>query len=178
MKNVTRTGSLTAALLLALWTGGAMAESAPAPPAPASAPTGKTDTDKAGSGTTAPGKADTGKTGADKPAAGKAGDNKADAGKGQADAGKAGASQTPDAVNRPMTEHEYYARMEAAFYKQDINGDGYLTRGPLLNEATAEQVAAMDTDGDGRISKAEFLDYAMKNFRSRPKFEMNRAPKP
>ncbi|MBB1626449.1 EF-hand domain-containing protein [Achromobacter sp. UMC71] len=134
MKNVTRTGSLTAALLLALWTGGAMAQSTPAAPAPA--PTGT------------------------------------------AEAGKAGAIPTPDAVNRPMTEPEYYARMEAAFDKQDINADGYLTRGPLLNEATSEQVAAMDTDGDGRISKAEFLDYAMKNFRSRPKYEMNRKPKP
>ncbi len=134
MKNVTRTGSLTAALLLALWTGGAMAQSTPAAPAPA--PTGT------------------------------------------AAAGKAGAIPTPDAVNRPMTEPEYYARMEAAFDKQDINADGYLTRGPLLNEATSEQVAAMDTDGDGRISKAEFLDYAMKNFRSRPKYEMNRKPKP
>ncbi|RBL84736.1 EF-hand domain-containing protein [Streptomyces cavourensis] len=154
MKNVTRTGSLTAALLLALLTGGAMAQSAA--PAPAAAQTGKADS----------GKANTAQPGADKPAAGKAGESKTDA------------TPTPDAVNRPMTEREYYARMEAAFYKQDINGDGYLTRGPLLKEATAEQVAEMDTDGDGRISKAEFLDYALKNFRGRPKYEMNRAPKP
>lgn len=164
MKNVTRTGRLAAALLLALWTGGAMAQTAPAAPAPAQ------------TGTTEAGKADAPKT-----EPGKARDNKTDTGKtdkGQTEAGKAGASPTPDAVNRPMTEQEYYARMEAAFDKQDINGDGYLTRSPLLNEATSEQVAAMDTDGDGRISKAEFLDYAMKNFRSRPKYEMNRKPKP
>lgn len=135
MKIVTRTGSLTAALLLALLTGGAMAQTPSASPPAAPAQTGKAD-----AGKTNPG--------------------------------------TPDTVNRPMTEPEYHARMEAAFDKQDINGDGYLTRSPLLNEATAEQVAAMDTDGDGRISKAEFLDYAMKNFRSRPKYEMNRAPKP
>jgi len=161
MKNVTRTGSLTAALLLALLTGGAMAQSAPAAPAPAAAQPGKSDPKTA------------------EPA--KAGENQTDAGKtdkSQTGAGKAGANPAPDAVNRPMTEQEYYARMEAAFDKQDINGDGYLTRGPLLNEATSEQVAAMDTDGDGRISKAEFLDYAMKNFRSRPKYEMNRKPKP
>ena len=174
MKNVTRTGSLTAALLLALWTGGAMAQSTPAAPAPA--PAGTAGAGKADAPKTEPGKTDAGKTGTDKPATGKAGDNKPDTGK--TDAGKAGASPAPDAVNRPMTEPEYYARMEAAFDKQDINGDGYLTRGPLLQEATSEQVAAMDTDGDGRISKAEFLDYAMKNFRSRPKYEMNRKPKP
>jgi len=161
MKNVTRTGSLTAALLLALLTGGAMAQSTPAAPAPAAAQPGKSDAKTA------------------EPA--KAGESQADAGKtdkSPTGAGKAGANPAPDAVNRPMTEQEYYARMEAAFDKQDINGDGYLTRGPLLNEATSEQVAAMDTDGDGRISKAEFLDYAMKNFRSRPKYEMNRKPKP
>ncbi|CAB3627960.1 MAG: EF-hand domain-containing protein [Achromobacter pulmonis] len=73
----------------------------------------------------------------------------------------------------PMGEPEYMTRMEAAFNKQDINADGYLSRGPLLQEATAEQITAMDTDGDGRISKAEFLAFALKNFKSRPKFEQN-----
>ena len=165
MKNVTRTGSLTAALLLALFAGSAMAQTAPAAPPTAPAQAGKADTGKTDSGKDAAGKTDTGKADASQKDAGKTDAGKADAGK-------------PDAVNRPMTEPEYHARMEAAFYKQDINGDGYLTRSPLLNEATAEQVAAMDTDGDGRISKAEFLDYAIKNFRSRPKYEMNRAPKP
>lgn len=73
----------------------------------------------------------------------------------------------------PMREPEYMARMEAAFDKQDINADGYLTRGPLLQEATAEQIAAMDANGDGRIGKAEFLAYALQNFRDRPKFEQS-----
>ena len=32
--------------------------------------------------------------------------------------------------------------------------------------------------GDGRISKAEFLAYALKNFQARPKYEKNHYAKP
>ncbi|QKI68363.1 EF-hand domain-containing protein [Achromobacter xylosoxidans] len=143
MKNATRMGSLTAALLLACAAGNAMAAStpaastAPAKPAPAQAtPTKET-----------PAK--------DTPAQ--------------------PAPATDDALDNantgPISEAEYMTRAEMSFNKRDVNADGYLSRSPLLQEATVEQVVAMDTDGDGRISKAEYLAYMLKNFRARPKFE-------
>lgn len=49
------------------------------------------------------------------------------------------------------------ALMERAFAKQDVNAEGFLNNGVLLQEVTPEQVAAIDTDGDGRVSKAEYL---------------------
>lgn len=144
MKNATRMGSLTAALLLACAAGNAMAASTPAAAstAPAkSAPTQATPTKET------PAK--------DTPAQ--------------------PAPATDDALDNantgPISEAEYMTRAEMSFNKRDVNADGYLSRSPLLQEATVEQVVAMDTDGDGRISKAEYLAYMLKNFRARPKFE-------
>ncbi|MGK8837175.1 EF-hand domain-containing protein [Achromobacter xylosoxidans] len=144
MKNATRMGSLTAALLLACAAGSAMAASTPAAAstAPAkSAPAQATPTKET------PAK--------DTPAQ--------------------PAPATDDALDNantgPISEAEYMTRAEMSFNKRDVNADGYLSRSPLLQEATVEQVVAMDTDGDGRISKAEYLAYMLKNFRARPKFE-------
>ncbi|AHC48037.1 EF-hand domain-containing protein [Achromobacter xylosoxidans] len=144
MKNATRMGSLTAALLLACAAGNAMAASTPAAAstAPAkSAPAQATPTKET------PAK--------DTPAQ--------------------PAPATDDALDNantgPISEAEYMTRAEMSFNKRDVNADGYLSRSPLLQEATVEQVVAMDTDGDGRISKAEYLAYMLKNFRARPKFE-------
>lgn len=144
MKNATRMGSLTAALLLACAAGNAMAASTPAAASPAPAKS-------------APAQATPAK---ETPAK---------------DAPAQPASASDDALDNantgPISEAEYMTRAEMSFNKRDVNADGYLSRSPLLQEATVEQVVAMDTDGDGRISKAEYLAYMLKNFRARPKFE-------
>lgn len=144
MKNATHMGCLTAALLLACVAGNAMAASTPAAASPAPAKS-------------APAQATPAK---ETPAK---------------DAPAQPAPATDDALDNtntgPISEAEYMTRAEMSFNKRDVNADGYLSRSPLLQEATVEQVVAMDTDGDGRISKAEYLAYMLKNFRARPKFE-------
>lgn len=143
MKNATRMGSLTAALLLACAAGNAMAASTPA---------ASTAPAKSASAQATPAKETPAKDTPAQPA-----------------------PATDDALDNantgPISEAEYMTRAEMSFNKRDVNADGYLSRSPLLQEATVEQVVAMDTDGDGRISKAEYLAYMLKNFRARPKFE-------
>ncbi|CUK14214.1 EF-hand domain-containing protein [Achromobacter xylosoxidans] len=144
MKNATRMGSLTAALLLACAAGNAMAASTPA------------------AASTAPAKSTPAQATPTKETPAK-------------DTPAQPAPATDDALDNantgPISEAEYMTRAEMSFNKRDVNADGYLSRSPLLQEATVEQVVAMDTDGDGRISKAEYLAYMLKNFRARPKFE-------
>ena len=144
MKNATRMGSLTAALLLACVAGNAMAASTPA--AASTAPA------KSAPAQATPAKETPAKDTPAQPA-----------------------PATEDALDNantgPISEAEYMTRAEMSFNKRDVNADGYLSRSPLLQEATVEQVVAMNTDGDGRISKAEYLAYMLKNFRARPKFE-------
>ncbi|WP_238873980.1 EF-hand domain-containing protein [Achromobacter xylosoxidans] len=144
MKNATRMGSLTAALLLACAAGNAMAASTPAAASPAPA--------KSAPAQATPAKEMPAKDTPAQPAP--ASDDALD-----------------NANTGPISEAEYMTRAEMSFNKRDVNADGYLSRSPLLQEATVEQVVAMDTDGDGRISKAEYLAYMLKNFRARPKFE-------
>lgn len=81
-------------------------------------------------------------------------------------AGTASAQAAPAVPEQadPQARQEYQALMERAFAKQDVNADGILSNGWLLKELTPEQLAAMDTDGDGRVSKAEFMAHAMKEF--------------
>ena len=144
MKNATRMGSLTAALLLACAAGNAMAASTPA------------------AASTAPAKSTPAQATPTKETPAK-------------DTPAQPAPATDDALDNantgPISEAEYMTRAEMSFNKRDVNADGYLSRSSLLQEATVEQVVAMDTDGDGRISKAEYLAYMLKNFRARPKFE-------
>ena len=51
---------------------------------------------------------------------------------------------------------EFRLNRLAVFMLQDDNGDGYLQ--PPETEVTAEEFAAADKDGDGRLSGLEFLD--------------------
>lgn len=146
MKNATRMGSLAAALLLACAAGNAMAASTPAAASPAPA--------KSAPAQATPAKETPAKDTPAQPAPAPATDDALD-----------------NANTGPISEAEYMTRAEMSFNKRDVNADGYLSRSPLLQEATVEQVVAMDTDGDGRISKAEYLAYMLKNFRARPKFE-------
>lgn len=80
-------------------------------------------------------------------------------------AGIASAQPGSGSGKASVTQQEYQARMELAFAKQDVDADGYLSRGLLVQEISVEQLAAMDTDGDGRVSKAEYLAHAMKGFK-------------
>ncbi|WMD19980.1 EF-hand domain-containing protein [Achromobacter seleniivolatilans] len=80
-------------------------------------------------------------------------------------AGIASAQPATSSGKASVTQQEYQARMALAFAKQDVDADGYLSRGLLVQEISVEQLAAMDTDGDGRVSKAEYLAHAMKGFR-------------
>ncbi|NMK45151.1 hypothetical protein [Achromobacter sp. Bel] len=61
-----------------------------------------------------------------------------------------------------QAQADYRALMERAFAKQDVNADGFLSNGVLFQEVTPEQLAAMDIDSDGRVTKAEYMAHAMK----------------
>jgi len=66
-----------------------------------------------------------------------------------------------------ITREEFHAARERAFSKLDRNGDGYIDKDDLsgrlagrqkAQERLAQLVTQLDKDGDGRVSKAEFVD--------------------
>jgi hypothetical protein len=66
-----------------------------------------------------------------------------------------------------ITREEFHAARERAFARLDRNGDGYIDKDDLSSrmagrrnaqERLTQLVAQLDKDGDGRVSKAEFVD--------------------
>jgi EF-hand domain pair len=66
-----------------------------------------------------------------------------------------------------ITREEFVAAGERAFARLDRNSDGYIDHGDMSGRLAARQnardrladlVAQLDKDGDGRISRAEFMD--------------------
>jgi Ca2+-binding EF-hand superfamily protein len=66
-----------------------------------------------------------------------------------------------------ITREEFHAARERLFGRLDRNGDGFIDRDDLsgrlagrqkAQERLTELIAQLDTDGDGRVSKAEFID--------------------
>ncbi|OZI67967.1 hypothetical protein [Bordetella genomosp. 1] len=66
-----------------------------------------------------------------------------------------------EAQRTPLTRAEYEAMLVRSFEKQDLDRDGYLASNWLRSEHNPEQLAAMDADGDGRISQAEWVAHGM-----------------
>jgi Ca2+-binding EF-hand superfamily protein len=64
------------------------------------------------------------------------------------------------AVNR----QEYQAFMNKAFEKLDADGNGSLSQAETADVLTADQFASTDANGDGRVSRDEFMNRVMKDF--------------
>src|SRR5215475_3787502 len=66
-----------------------------------------------------------------------------------------------------ITREEFHAARERLFVRLDRNGDGFIDKDDLsgrlagrqkAQERLAELVTQLDKDGDGRVSRAEFVD--------------------
>jgi Ca2+-binding EF-hand superfamily protein len=64
------------------------------------------------------------------------------------------------AVNR----QEYQAFMTKAFEKLDADNNGSLDKTETADVLNADQFASTDADGDGRVSRDEFMNRVMKDF--------------
>lgn len=64
------------------------------------------------------------------------------------------------AVNR----QEYQAFMAKAFDKLDADTNGSLSKAETADVLDADQFAATDANGDGRVSRDEFMNRVMKDF--------------
>jgi Ca2+-binding EF-hand superfamily protein len=66
--------------------------------------------------------------------------------------------------NGAVNRREYQAFMTKAFEKLDANNDGSLSQTETADILNADQFAAADADGNGRVSRDEFMDRVMKDF--------------
>jgi hypothetical protein len=69
-------------------------------------------------------------------------------------------------ARRERTPEQRRRKQIHRFEKIDINGDGFIAAGEVP-EGKERSFARFDTDGDGRVSQAEFLDRAQAAGRKR-----------
>ncbi|KXF74862.1 hypothetical protein ATN84_21790 [Paramesorhizobium deserti] len=63
-----------------------------------------------------------------------------------------------------VSRQEYQAFMTNAFGKLDADKNGSLSQAETANILTADQFAATDANGDGRVSKDELMNRVMQDF--------------
>ncbi|WP_292668436.1 EF-hand domain-containing protein [Mesorhizobium sp.] len=66
--------------------------------------------------------------------------------------------------NDAVSRREYQAFMATAFGKLDADNDGSLSQAETPNILSANQFATTDANGDGRVSRDEFMNRVMKDF--------------